>query len=399
MIKKKYIKSIQFIISFSLIIAGLSQASLRSLAKSPTFSRTEEEWAKLRDMNLDYEEIDGLVTEYNATVQTNQANMQQFTRDYGRKNLEVSQSYRDMAQKIEDSLTEPEPDSMTYVPMMASIAQSRATINNLKNSADTTLEDYEVQYFTYESARLSLVQNTKALMISYYSKDVSKEALQKAVEVAELNLANAQARVAVGMATNLDVLSAKEAVIKANKELNDQSNAALADRDKLLIMTGFKTDSQANIGLVPVLSEEELQNIDKINVEEDIKKAVEENYALKIDKRKLGNAKSDTQIKSLNSTISSGTENIKANVQTLHKNLVNAKDKLNLLKAELELSSKDLETIRQKKNLGMATQLEVANKELENIKKNTEKKQAELALRLALENYNSAVNGLASVGQ
>ena len=399
MIKKKYIKSIQFIISFSLIIAGLSQASLRSLAKSPTFSRTEEEWAKLRDMNLDYEEIDGLVTEYNATVQTNQANMQQFTRDYGRKNSQVSQSYRDMAEKIEDSLTEPEPDSMTYVPMMASIAQSRATINNLKNSADTTLEDYEVQYFTYESARLSLVQNTKALMISYYSKDVSKEALQKAVEVAELNLANAQARVAVGMATNLDVLSAKEAVIKANKTLSDQSNDALADRDKLLIMTGFKTDSQANIGLVPVLSEEELQNIDKINVEEDIKKAVEENYALKINKRKLGNAKSDTQIKSLNSTISSGTENIKANVQTLHKNLVNAKDKLNLLKAELELSSKDLETIRQKKNLGMATQLEVANKELENIKKNTEKKQAELALRLALENYNSAVNGLASVGQ
>ena len=399
MVKKRYIKNIQFIISFSLIIAGLSQASLRSLAKSPTFSRTEEEWAKLRDMNLDYEEIDGLVTEYNATVQTNQANMQQFTRDYGRKNSQVSQSYRDMAEKIEDSLTEPDPDSMTYVPMMASIAQSRATISNLKNSADTTLEDYEVQYFTYESARLSLVQNTKALMISYYSKDVSKEALQKAVEVAELNLANAQARLSVGMATNLDVLSAKEAVIKANKTLSDQSNAALADRDKLLIMTGFKTDSQANIGLVPVLSEEELQNIDKINVEEDIKKAVEENYALKINKRKLGNAKSDTQIKSLNSTISSGTENIKANVQTLHKNLVNAKDKLNLLKAELELSSKDLETIRQKKNLGMATQLEVANKELENIKKNTEKKQAELALRLALENYNSAVNGLASVGQ
>lgn len=399
MIKKKYIKSIKFIISFSLIIAGLSPAPLRSLAKSPTFSRTEEEWAKLRDMNLDYEEIDGLVTEYNATVQANQANMQQFTRDYGRNNSQVSQSYRDMAQKIEESLTEPEPDSMTYVPMMASIAQSRATINNLKNSADTTLEDYEVQYFTYESARLSLVQNTKALMISYYTKDMSKEALQKSVEVAELNLANAQARVAVGMATNLDILSAKEAVIKANKELNDQSNAALADRDKLLIMTGFKTDSQANIGLVPVLSEEELQNIDKINIEEDIKKALEENYTLKINKRKLVNAKSDTQIKSLNSSINSNTENIKANVRTLHKNLLNAKDKLNLLKAELELSKKDLETVRQKKNLGMATQLEVANKELENIKKNTEKKQAELALRLALENYNSAVNGLASAGQ
>ena len=126
---------------------------------------------------------------------------------------------------------------------------------------------------------------------------------------------------------------------------------------------------------------------------------MEENYTLKINKRKLVNAKSDTQIKSLNSSINSNTENIKANVRTLHKNLLNAKDKLNLLKAELELSGKDLETVRQKKNLGMATQLEVANKELDNIKKNTEKKQAELALRLALENYNSAVNGLASAGQ
>ena len=399
MIKKRYIKSIQFIISLSLIIAGLSRAPLRSLAKSPTFSRSEEEWARLRDMNLDYEEIDGLITEYNATVQINQANLQQFTKDYGRKNSEVSQSYRDMAEKIEESLSEPDPDSMTYVPVMASIAQSRATISSLKNSADTTLEDYEVQYFGYESARLSLVQNAKALMISYYTKDMSKEALQKAVEVAELNLANAQARLTVGMATNLDVLSAKEAVIRANKALNDQNNAVLVDRDKLLIMTGFKTDSQANIGLVPSLSEEELQNIDKINVEDDIRKALEENYTLKINKRKLNNAKSDTQIKSLNSTISSETENIKANVQTLYKNLINAKDKLNLLKAELELSTKDLETVRQKKNLGMATQLEVANKELENIKKNTEKGQAELALRLSLENYNSALNGLAAAGQ
>ena len=43
----------------------------RALAASPEFARTQEEWARLRDNVLEYEEIEDLVHEYNTTVLNN----------------------------------------------------------------------------------------------------------------------------------------------------------------------------------------------------------------------------------------------------------------------------------------------------------------------------------------
>ena len=41
---------------------------VRALAGSPEFSRSAEEWARLRDDVLEYEEIEDLIHEYNTTV-------------------------------------------------------------------------------------------------------------------------------------------------------------------------------------------------------------------------------------------------------------------------------------------------------------------------------------------
>ena len=56
----------------------------RALAASPEFARTQEEWARLRDNVLEYEEIEDLVHEYNTTVLNNE---QQYRRD-GKKTSE-----------------------------------------------------------------------------------------------------------------------------------------------------------------------------------------------------------------------------------------------------------------------------------------------------------------------
>lgn len=53
---------------------GLSlclQAPVTALAASPEFARTTEEWAKLRDNVLEYDELEDLIHEYNPTVQNN----------------------------------------------------------------------------------------------------------------------------------------------------------------------------------------------------------------------------------------------------------------------------------------------------------------------------------------
>lgn len=57
-------------------------------AGSPEFARSAEEWAKLRDNVMEYDELAGLIHEYNVTVQNNQ-------RDYNeKKNKQAMKSHR-----------------------------------------------------------------------------------------------------------------------------------------------------------------------------------------------------------------------------------------------------------------------------------------------------------------
>ena len=48
------------------------QAPLTGLAASPEFARSAEEWERLRDNVLEYEELEDLIHEYNVTTQNNQ---------------------------------------------------------------------------------------------------------------------------------------------------------------------------------------------------------------------------------------------------------------------------------------------------------------------------------------
>ena len=44
-------------------------AALPAYASSPEFARSAEEWAALKDNKIEYWEIEGLIQEYNPTVQ------------------------------------------------------------------------------------------------------------------------------------------------------------------------------------------------------------------------------------------------------------------------------------------------------------------------------------------
>ena len=70
---RRFTRRTQGIVGTALCAALLAVAipGERSFAASPAFSRTEEEWALLRDNTLEYKEIEDLIAEYNPTVQQN----------------------------------------------------------------------------------------------------------------------------------------------------------------------------------------------------------------------------------------------------------------------------------------------------------------------------------------
>ncbi len=91
----------------SIMLAGTMLAACPAAAfgASPEFARTAEEWERLRDNVLEYEELEDLIAEYNTTVQTNQLELNEFKRDYGTTKDDVADKYRDMA---DEDLREPQ---------------------------------------------------------------------------------------------------------------------------------------------------------------------------------------------------------------------------------------------------------------------------------------------------
>ena len=55
-------------LSVSITGVMLAAAPMTALAASPEFARTSEEWARLRDNKMEYDELEDLIAEYNTTI-------------------------------------------------------------------------------------------------------------------------------------------------------------------------------------------------------------------------------------------------------------------------------------------------------------------------------------------
>ena len=80
----------------ALCLAGAMGISvpMTALASSPEFARSAEEWSRLQDDVIEYDEVDDLIHEYNATVQSNQYEYNKFINDYGTTRYESATSSR-----------------------------------------------------------------------------------------------------------------------------------------------------------------------------------------------------------------------------------------------------------------------------------------------------------------
>ncbi len=197
----------------ALAAAGLmgAAASVTSLASSPEFARSEAEWESLRDNVLEYEEIADLIHEYNVTVQNNQYEYNEFIKDYGKTKEDVSDAYRDMADKLEASMTG--EDGMG----MISDFQLEQQAKTLREQADDNLEDSRIYSLNYAQAEAALVLSAQSKFLSYHKSRLELDSARMQKKILENNHALAQTQLQAGTATEIEVLNAWEAVLKQKK--------------------------------------------------------------------------------------------------------------------------------------------------------------------------------------
>ncbi|GLB30905.1 hypothetical protein LAD12857_28280 [Lacrimispora amygdalina] len=355
-------------------------------AGSPEFSRTSEEWAKLRDNVMEYDELKDLIHEYNVTVQKNQLDISDKKKDDKVTRDQYAQYYRDAAFDARSNVSGDDP---------VADAQAQVAAAQAEEAADKVTEDITVHQLTYDQQEAGLVASAQSSMISYFQQKLELESAKDSLEYMEAQYQAILVKQSAGMATLSDVLAAKEGVQSTQASIEKLTGSIEETRQKLLVMLGWKYSDTPEIRDIPAV---DFEHIAAMNPETDKDAALEKNYTFKINKRKLENAVAELTKETLKRTVLSNEQNIKSEIVKNYQAVQQAKASYEQAKGEFELESKNMETAEHKQQIGTLSRLDyMKQKNVYNTKDNSMKK-AQLTLFQAVQTYDNAVNGLASAG-
>ena len=384
MMKRKRRKGMALLLLTALCISAEGMSAMAS----PEFARSQEEWASLSDNRLEWEEIPALVNEYNATVLNNR---KAYQKDSGQNAEEIRDALLEAADDMESLAIDAEAEEGGA--MIGANYRSQAA--SLRQQAESNVSDSQVILWQYEQVEDTIAQTVGYGFIAYYQAIAKKEADQAKIGYLEESLASAQNRKNVGMGTELEVLTAKEALQNGQAALASADAKINAEKKKLQVLCGWDYTSDAEIGALPDFDMEEIGRID---LEADTEKALSNNWQLRIDERKLQNAPDATLRDQYTKTVDNDRQQIKASVRSAYDTLVQAKQTYDTGAEQLNLSRQNLEKSSRQLSLGVISRMEYRTAENETTGLEHNQKLNEIAVFSAWTAYQGAVNGLASTG-
>lgn len=354
-------------------------------AGSPEFARSAEEWAKLRDNVMEYDELAGLIHEYNVTVQNNQ-------RDYNEKKNktsdEIAQDYRDAADAVRSSMS---GDDSPQAIMQDSMAEAQAL--SLEQQADDNVEDSEIFKMTYDQTEATLVSNAQTNMISYHQKARDLDLKKKNRELLAVTYDSVVLKMNHGMATQMDVLTAQENLQNADAAILTAESDLENTRQKLCVMLGWRYDASPEIREIPAVDLNRIQSMDPAA---DKARALENNYTLRINKKKLANSSNNSKKESLQMTIDDNIQRIGSSVDSAYKNVIQSQTAYQQAAVSLEVASKNMEAAERKMQIGTLSRLDYLNQQYAYLQAQVAMEDASMALFQAVESYDWNIDGLAS---
>lgn len=366
---------------------------MNAWAVSPEFARTPEEWAQLRDNVMEYEELAGLIKEYNSAVQNNQISYDDFKRKYGESKDDVAREYRNMANEILDNIVYPDPDDDGYELAMAGAYAKESQAIDMRVTADENVNDSMVTWLGYQSAEATLVTVAQTNMITYHQKQLELQKELKRRELLDATYQSVVAKQGVGMATQLEALNALEAVQNQDQKISTLQSDIKNIKQKLCTMLGWQYNAEPEIREIPHADQQKIEQIDQ---ESDKSKALEMNYTIKTNKRKCENAGSGATKDSLEITLKDNEEKVKSSVTTAYHSILTAKIAYDRVAVEAQTEAQNMAHAEQKFQLGTISRLEYQEQQFNTFEKQIDQQTADMNLLQAMENYYWAVNGLAA---
>ena len=315
------------------IIVTLLSVVMIAMSVMPAMAGT------LADNVLEYDEIDGLIHTYNSSVKMN--------------------DYR---------------------------------LKKYNNYDDESLDDERTAKLSYDAAEMSLAKQAKSLMVSYYNTLLDAEQAQLNKELLQTNLQIAQTKSSIGMGTQLDVLSATESLLNADKTITTAQSSLNEIAKTLQVMCGWKYESVAELAPLP---EPDVARIALMNPANDLASAIANNYTLRGNQRRLNNASEDTAIDTYTITTDTNRQNIETSLNVAYANVIAARDAFNYAEANRQIEESNLAQMNIKYSVGSASRVDLQTQNLTTRMAQIAAQKAKNNLLQAITNYDYEVKGLA----
>ena len=343
--------------------------------------RSNEEKLTLLDDNIEWNEIEKIIHDYNPEVRnlwngykTNQTNN------------DITENYMDMSERY-DSLSGNATDE-------ASEARYKAQSYAMQINADNNVSDSITTYYECLLAEAKIVLNCKNLFVNYYTSNLLYEISALTEKEAEREYLSAENKYSIGSATKVDALNAQvEFLTKQSETVTALSNLNQT-KQNLLIILGRDYKSQTVVfGNIPTI---DFDVVTMTNLEMDKITALDKNYQYKIYQRNLENSSTDAVKSKYTLLVSNAKDYINSDIETKYRTMKDSLNALLLANQKMLADKNDFEKIKKEYNLGSISKREYMTAEYKNQVVSKNAVMAYYDFYIVYNNYLAAVNGCAN---
>ena len=342
----------------------------------------------ITDNNLEWSEIDALIHTYNADVVKNRSDWAS-----DKRKSENAQGVRDYLLDKADQYDALYDQYQSDNAMTA--ATYKANADSMRLQAESSVADTQTIELQYELIEKQTAETAKKSFLAYY-KAQHEETYNKAnSDYLNKVYASTVNKQSLGMATELEVLSAKENVDAARASILTAESSIGSSRNTLLVMCGWKYDSaDAVIGALPELDAASLSAID---YEADKAKAKSANLTLKMDEIKLDNAKKGSYtslvVEQNQNQLDNDTQSFGINFKAAYDSLINAGTAYTNAVNDKTVAERNLATAANQLSQGVISNIEYEGMKLKAAAAEYAERTAYIAMLEAKAAYDAAVNG------
>ncbi len=361
---------------------------------SPEAGRySEEELERLQDNVLEYSEIQNRVREYNPTISQVWKTYEDTRQDYANMVTELESQYQ-VVKNLADSY-ESAGEMMGNQVLISTAKQLKKGYQSTMESMEDTVSQWNDNKSTgsIRSYERQMTAGAQQAMIGYDTIRQNIATLETMVQLYDRQYQMYTRQKELGLATDKDVLSSYTSFLSAQSQLASLNNQADSVRRSLCQLLGYDPETNPEIRSLPAF---DMTRLEGMNLEEDTKKAIGNNYTL-ISQRTSAAGKTNAKRENRNKILDEGDQKLTIEMQRLYQDVMDKKAAYDAAATGYQAAEASWGKAQRQYQNGLISEIQYIGLQLAYYQKKAAFESANLSLWQAMENYDWGITGLAAV--